>query len=257
MAIVEEHEMHETRTGPNGKSTATVSRPEEPKTYREGEAERGTMLKAGAGGSMGTALLGLGAIVLAILGLANFLPALLLHISVIALGVAFLIESSAIAARFMGVVTGGTRGGIMNAVGLGGGLGLGFLAGAAGIVLGILALLRFYPAVLIPAAIITLGASLVLGSGLAARLESIAIEQMDTRDPVRDLSYEAIAASVGLKALMGLGAIVLGILALLGIHTLTLSLVAVLGLGFAMFSIGGMAGLGSMGLVKQHDTQNY
>jgi len=246
MAIVEEHEMHETRTGSNGKSTATIPRREEHATYMEGQAEPQGMFKASAGGSMVASLLGIGAIVLAILVLAKLYPNFMLHIGVIAVGVALLLESSAVASRFTGIMTGWSRSGLFNAVGMGGGLGIGFMAGVAGIVLGILALIGYQPAILIPSAIIALGSSLVLGSGFTARLDAMALEATGEHPHLRDLGYETIAAAFGMKSLMGLGAIVLGILALLGFHTMILSLVATLALSFTFFATGSMAGLSTM-----------
>jgi hypothetical protein len=109
-----------------------------------------------AGGSMGEAVAGIAAVVLAIVGLAGLYPVYLTAIASIVLGVALLLQGGAVAARFSQLLAeaAGTR--LTNRE-LGGGMSAEFLAGAAGVVLGILALLRVFPEVLLPVAAIVFG----------------------------------------------------------------------------------------------------
>jgi len=251
MAIVEEHEIHETKTGPNG-STATVNRPEEPTMRRETPLDQETMLKTFAGGSMGTAGLGIAAIVLSILGLARLWPITMVELSVILLGAASLLDTASVGARFASLL-GGLRGGLLGYLGLGGGLGLGILAGASAIVLGILALLGVAQATLMSSALITLGSVLVLGSGLAARLEALSFPWTGQREEIRELGNETAAASAGFKSLIGLAAIVLGVVSLLVVPSLPLHLAATLILGFAMLVSGGIKSLASTEMVRSRD----
>src|SRR5207248_1763230 len=122
-------------------------------------------------------------------------------------------------------------GGFLTATELGGGITAEFLAGAAGVALGILAILGVVPMVLLPAAIIVFGAALLLSSGARACLNSLAVARPGMHEIARHVAREAVFAAAGAQALIGLSGVILGILALVGFSPLILTLVALLSLG--------------------------
>lgn len=188
-------------------------------------------------GSMAEGAAGLGAVVLAILGLAGILPFLLLPISTIAIGAALLFEGGAIAARFSNLLTGMSRSGAQTTE-LGGGMTAEFLGGAAGVALGILGLLGVLPAVLIPVAAIVFGGSLIFGSAVTTRLNSLEIASSGGHELAQAAAREAVAAAAGVQVLVGLGGIALGIIALIGVAPDVLSLVAMLSIGASVLLSG-------------------
>jgi hypothetical protein len=113
-----------------------------------------------AGGSMIEAVGGVGALALAILGLAGILPLEFAAIAVICVGAALVFEGGAIGTRFSRLLS-ATGSGRLGAAELGGGMTAEFLGGAAGLVLGLLALLGVATGILIPVAAIVLGAGYV------------------------------------------------------------------------------------------------
>jgi hypothetical protein len=175
------------------------------------------------GGSTAEAVVGAAAVVLAILGLANIWPGYMASIATIAVGAALLFEGGAIASRYSYLVkrTGATE--------VGGGVSAEILGGAAGIALGILALMGIMPATLMPIAIIVFGGALLVGSAATSRLNALSTWRMSDR--ARDVTREAIEMASGTEVLIGIGAVVLGILALLGMAPRTLVLIALLALG--------------------------
>ena len=88
-------------------------------------------------------------LVLAILGLAGVVPMYMAFIATIVLGVALLFEGWALASRYSKLLS-EMGGGLLTATELGGGITAEFLAGAAGVALGILALLGVVPMVHCP-----------------------------------------------------------------------------------------------------------
>ncbi|HUS59750.1 MAG TPA: hypothetical protein VM141_13980 [Planctomycetota bacterium] len=165
-----------------------------------------------AGSSATAALLGAGAAVLSILGLLNILPQYMASISSIAIGLSLLLGGAVISSLAIR-----QRGGAAAQ----GGLGVQSLAGAAGVVLGVLALLGTLPVTLMGAAVIVLGGGFLLSSGALAGMSMTQATEA--------------APSAGIEALVGVGAVVLGILALAGFSAPTLILVAFLSLGAGSF----------------------
>jgi hypothetical protein len=182
-------------------------------------------------GTLAEGIAGIGAIVLAVIGLANILPNIMLPVATIAVGAALLFEGGAITARFSHLLTMGR--GHMNMREYGIGMTTELFGGIVGIVLGVLALIGIAPLVLVPVAAIVFGAALLLGSGVTARLNSLWAMTAEDREIVREVTREAIAASAGVQFLIGLSVIVLGILAIIGITPMALSLVAMLIVGFS------------------------
>ncbi|HUW30260.1 MAG TPA: hypothetical protein VM223_01470 [Planctomycetota bacterium] len=181
-----------------------------------------------AGGSATEALLGAGAVVLSILGLLNILPQYMASISVIALGAALLIGGGALAARFSRAVSAAEPSTAAEAVQ--GGVAMQALAGAAVVVLGILALLGTMPATLLAISLIVIGGGSLLSSSAIARVNTV-IARTSGRS-------EFTSGAAGIDVIVGLGAIVLGILALAGFNPATLILVGTLSLGAGLLLSG-------------------
>jgi hypothetical protein len=102
-----------------------------------------------------------------------------------------------------------------------------FLAGVAGIVLGILALLRIVPMTLMSAAVVTYGGTPLLTSSESVWLTPLGKEN----EVVQQLMHSTGVAAAGAQVLVGLVALVLGILGLVGILPITMILVALLATG--------------------------
>lgn len=190
------------------------------------------------GGSTTEALGGVGVVVLSILGLAGIAPHLMLAISAIALGVAFLSEGGAVAAQYSHILknTMNTR---IDAVELGGGMSADAIAGAASVVLGILALLNVAPAMLTAVATIVLGVGLMMASGVTARIDKLKVDMSDVNETARWVAHEALMVSMASALLVGGSAVVLGILSVIGLDPVTLSLVALLAMGSTVALKGG------------------
>ena len=138
------------------------------------------------------ALGGAVALVLSILGLAGMMPMYMLAISAIALGVALVVRGVAVSTRFWGLVkeTG-------SSVELGGEITAEFIAGAVGIVLGILALLGIIPLLLISASVLVFGSALVLGSGVTSRLNYFEFGRRESLEPSHGFAHHAPVLPVG------------------------------------------------------------
>lgn len=200
---------------------------------QESIAEVKKSAKVAGAGSMVEGIAGLGTVVLAIIGLAGVLPGLLAFIATIAIGVALLFQGGAMAARLssLPVEMSGER---VESMPLGGGMTAEFLGGVAGIVLGILALVGVAPVILVAIAAIVFGGALVLGTGVAASLNSLEMARLSGLTMYQQTAREVVSAAAGMQVFVGLGSITLGILALLGIAPLILVLVAMLALGAAV-----------------------
>ncbi len=196
-------------------------------TYREEMGER--YLK---GGSLAEGIAGGAGVALSIIGLASILPHYMIPVSTIALGVAFVFEGGAVAKRFSRLLGEATKE-WFDVSGLGSGLTAEVVGGITGIILGILTLLNVSPTVLMPAAAIVFGGTLIFSSGISARLDELLIGRIG-EDPVfKDVAREAVTASAGVSLLFGVTAVTLGILAIVGLAPAILNLVALLGIGLS------------------------
>jgi hypothetical protein len=193
--------------------------------------------RAVMGGSLAEGVSSLATIVLAIVGLAGFFPQMLPAIATIVMAAAFLLEGGAVTMRYSKLLA-ETSKDRFDAVEFGTGLTSEFLGGVAGGILGILALLGLYPMILVSVAVIVFGGTLMLSSGLTARLNVLAIEGSEQTTSFKRIANEAMRAAAGVDFLLGLAAIILGIIALTGTLTVTLSLVALLIVGFSGFFTG-------------------
>lgn len=182
---------------------------------------------ASSGLAAAEAIAGIVAIVLTILGLAHVAPELLVAVATIAIGVALLAQGAGIAGEYAhlsafqgeAVVFGGSSTWSIE-----------LLAGAAGVVLGILALLGVAPIILVAIAIIGFGGGLSLSAGATAQV-AINGTRTSADDRVRRFAVESASTSSVTQGLSGLQAVVLGILSLAGFSSLSLVLIALLAAG--------------------------
>lgn len=195
-------------------------------------------------GGFADAIGGIATIVLAIVALAGGLTAMMVAIATIIFGAALLIQGGTMLSEYAHIIfpsgTTATSTGEFS----GGGLAALFLAGAAGIVLGVLALLRIYPVELAAIAAIVFGSALVLSSNavwhlhLLKRSSMRALEPQYQRSGSELLAAEMASGSAGIQALAGLAAVILGILAVVGTNPGVLTLVALLVLGTTLVLTG-------------------
>ena len=185
-------------------------------------------------------------IVLAVLGLLNVVPEVLMAIATIVVGVAILLQGAQTVGEYSRLIAAGPGAATVSST-LSGGITLEFLSGGVGIVLGILALFAHTPT-LAPAALIVFGATLLLNGAI------VAARATEPRAPVgappQAQAAEAIAAQMagvtcGAEIMIGIAGIVLGILALVPIHAAILTLVGLLAIGAALL----MAAVSSDGMV--------
>jgi hypothetical protein len=175
------------------------------------------------------ALLGIGAATLAVIGLEHFAAAWLLAIATIVVGAGLLFEGGVFSARYTALVSQMEKAPFR----LRGWMVAEFVAGLAGITLGILALLNFAPFILIPVAAMSMGIAQILNSGLNTRLNALEISRSKSDGLDLEEARETVNPYTGLGGFMGLGALVLGVVALAGITPLVLSLIAILSIAAA------------------------
>jgi hypothetical protein len=181
-------------------------------------------------GTTAEAFAGAAATVLAIIGLSGILPVTLAAIAAIVLGAGLFFEGVAIAAKWRSLFA-QTNGGVVGEADVGGGLSAEFYGGAAGVVLGILALIGIVSTVLLPVAAIVFGGALLFGAGASASLGN--------GHGGEELGVIGASGQV----MVGLAGVVLGIVALVGGSSMVLTLVAFLTIGAgALLSGGALAG---------------
>jgi hypothetical protein len=208
-------------------------------TFREATTRENAVVYGGLVDAIG----GVATIVLAVCGLAGVNPPLMVAVATIVFGVALLIQGGTMLSEYAQIIfPPGSRTSSIDQFG-GGSLSAVFLVGAAGIVLGVLALLGINSGVLPPVAAIAFGTALVLSSNAvwhlyvlkhaSARVEGSQLAGSEL------LASEMASGSAGIQALAGLGAIVLGVLAVAGTQNdLVLNLVALLALGSTLVLTG-------------------
>jgi len=209
--------------------------------------EREATMSIVAGGSFAEAIGGIGAVVLAILGLVGVMPEDMAAIATLAVGVALLLQGIAVATRFSNLFS-QTGKSLADAAELGGGMRAEFLGGAAGGILGVLAILNIAPTTLMSIAIIVFGASLLLSSITTYRVDSLSSKLGQTTLSAGQ-TLAALAVS-GIQVLAGIAGIALGIIALVGVSTMILILVGLLCVGGSVL-ISGTALSGTVATVLQ------
>lgn len=191
-------------------------------------------------GSMIEAAAGLAVVVLAIIGLARADTGFMMSIAGIVLGAALLAHGGTIASEYSKLLA-MTTGGTLGTIELGGGMTVEVLAGGAAIVLGILGVVGFAPEVLLAAAVIAVGASLILAASAFQRLNTLKTQAAGLSDTAQKVAQAAVAGAIAAQVLAGAAAIVLGILALtVAAHAVALTLVGLLVLG-ASVTVSGTA----------------
>lgn len=192
-------------------------------------------------GGFADALGGVATIVLAIVGLAGMRPEMMIGIATVVFGAALLIEGGAMLSEYAQLIF-PTGAHAPQAWEFGGsGLSALFTMGAAGIVLGVLALLGIASAALTSVAIIAFGSALVLSSNAVwnlSRLRQAAAPEGQTVSGSVILANEMASGSSGVLSLAGLAAIVLGVLGVAGMNAAMLTLAALLVLGAALIMTG-------------------
>jgi hypothetical protein len=189
------------------------------------------------------------AVVLAIIALAGVWTADLLCVAILGLGVSFLFEGGAVGARFSRLLA-RTKGRSLSYAEVGGGLTAEFMAGAVGIILGILALVGVASETLSAIAVLLFGGAMLLGSGAMGRLSFLEITAGQSDEGLEHLAHDVVSLSTGAQLLTGLGAAILGILALVGFNPPILCLAAVLCIGVAMILNGTLIGARICGLIS-------
>lgn len=219
--------------------------------------------ESAAKGGFVDAIGGIATIVLAVLGLAGVRPTLMIGIATIIFGVALLIQGGTMLSEYARIIfQPGAKVASVDQFG-GNSLSTVFLVGAAGIVLGILALLGIHAADLTPVAVIAFGTALVLSSNAVWHLHVLKRAVMATEAESQLAGSEILASemasgSAGMQALTGLAAIVLGILAIAGTGAddMILILVALLALG-ATLVLTGSSLSGTVMSFMRPSTQTY
>ena len=185
---------------------------------------------------------GLATVVLAVIGLAGIRPEMMVAIATIVFGVALLIEGGTMLSEYARIIfPPGAQAMSMEHFG-GSGLSAHFLVGAAGVVLGVLALLGIAPTALTSIALIAFGAGMVLSSNSVWHLRQLkramAPAGSESMSGTMMLANEMASESSGVQSLAGLAAIVLGILAVAGMNPMVLTLAALIALGATLVLTG-------------------
>jgi hypothetical protein len=189
-----------------------------------------TLLSEAAGRSTAEAIGAIAAVILAVIGLAGILGNLMASIATIVIGAGILLEGWAYGASYRQVSLANPTTG--QGFGFGGPLTAEFFGGMAGIVLGILALFRTVPDMLLAVALLVYGATLLLSSLSVSQTfwRSASL----TQSGAQTWSAAAPPMPHSGQLLVGLGAIVLGILAVIGLAQMSLILVGLLSLAAVM-----------------------
>jgi hypothetical protein len=202
-----------------------------------------TFQEAATYGGLVDAIGGVATIVLAIVALSGLGQPMLAAVATIVFGVALLIQGGTMLTEYTKLLGPAGAGGATEELTGGGGISALFLVGAAGIVLGVLALIGISSATLTAAAVIAFGGALLLSSNSVwhlyrakqARYRSGAAREISAAEFV---AGEMAAGSGVLQLLSGLAAIVLGILAVTGSNPYVLTLTGLLILGATVLMTG-------------------
>ncbi len=207
-------------------------------SFTTGSASRDTAAYGGFVDAIG----GVATIVLAIIGLSGARPEMLVAIATIVFGAALLVQGGAILSEYVGIIFPEGAGPISMEQFGGSSISALFMAGAAGIVLGILALVGVESAILTSVSIIAFGAGLLVSSNSVSQLHALK-RAAETSQGVAEggaavVAHEMASGSAGVTALAGLAAVVLGILALCDVHAIVLQLSALIALGATLVLTG-------------------
>lgn len=177
---------------------------------------------------------GVAVVILAILALVGVMPMALTAIAGIVFGAALLIEGAALASRHTSLMTAATAS-EPAMLEFGAGMSSEVVAGIAGIVLGVLALVGVAPRPLLATLVIVGGAGLMFSAGSVRELNEISAAINHLGLAPRRISRSAVNSAIGAQLFSGLAALTLGVLALIprvGAN-LVLTMVGLLVLGAA------------------------
>jgi len=194
------------RLGPGKRTTMTS-------TYTESAS---APVAGAAYGGLADVIGGIATIVLAIIALTGVHPETIMSIAVIVFGATLLIQGGTVLSEYEAAVFPvGTAGASPQQFGLGG-LSTLFLAGVAGIVLGVLALIGIAAETLTAISVIAFGSALLLSSNSLRHLsrQTSSSRSSAPRTGAELLGSEMASGSAGVQMLAGLAVIVLGIVAL-------------------------------------------
>jgi hypothetical protein len=203
--------------------------------------EHGQQPHSAMGGACNSSMIltigGAATVIMTILGLAGMNPMYMAAIATVAVATALAVQGISVGNCYARLVS--ETGGRYPVADLRTGLTAEFIAGATGIVLGVLALLQIEPATLTAVAAIVLGSGVLLSAGIANRLAHFAAQKSAQHPLFEHMVADAVTAAAGAEVLVGGGAIVLGVIALAGAVSYTLTLVALLALGASCLMTGG------------------
>jgi hypothetical protein len=214
-----------------------------------------TFQEAATYGGVVDAIGGVATIVLAIVALSGLGQLTLAAIATIIFGTALLIQGGTMLTEYTKLIGPTGAAGAAEELTGGGGVSALFLVGAAGIVLGVLALIGIYSQTLTAAAVIAFGGALLLSSNSVwhlyrAKRAWYRTGAARTVSAGEFLAGEMAAGSAILQGLAGLAAIVLGILAVTGIYPAVLTLVGLLVLGATVLLSGSTLSSVVMGFME-------
>lgn len=177
---------------------------------------------------------GVAVVALAILALAGVMPMALTAVAGIVFGAALLIEGAALAARHTSLMAAASSS-EPAMLEFGAGMSSEVVAGIAGVVLGILALVGVAPRPLLAILVLVGGAGLMFSAGSVRELNEISAHINQLSGAPRRISRSAATAATGAQLFSGLAALTLGVLALIpGVGAnLVLTMVGLLVLGAA------------------------
>jgi hypothetical protein len=202
-----------------------------------------------AKGSISETAAAAGGIVIVILALAGVLPVLLAGVAAIVAGAALLLEGGAIAARMAGEIAHEEP--RKEVAEFTGGLTSEFIAGATGIVLGILSLIGIAPMTLLAVVAVTFGGGLVMGSMVTTEIRHVQVAASPATYASHNIE-RAVTAASGVRALFGFAAVALGILALADSPvSLVLSLVAYLVISVSVLVSGTAVGAKMVSVLRK------
>ncbi|WGS22024.1 MULTISPECIES: hypothetical protein [unclassified Bradyrhizobium] len=213
-----------------------------------------TFQEAATYGGVVDAIGGAATVILAIVALAGVGQSMLAAIATIVFGAALLIQGGTMLTEFTKLIAPPSAAGTADEVMAGGGLSSLFVVGAAGIVLGVLALVGIAAQTLTAAAVIAFGGALLLSSNSVWRLYRAKRASYragaGTSSGAEFLAGEMASGSAALQCLSGLAAIVLGILAVTGTNASVLTLVGLLVLGATVLLTGSTLSGAVMGFME-------
>ncbi len=199
-------------------------------------------LEVEGNGSIVEAAGGLAAMLTSIMGLLGSHPVTMMSIAALALGAALLVEGGVVATQYsklLALIDGGpARGWKLKA-----GMTTEIVGGAASMVFGVLALLGFAPLTVLPLAVVSSAAAILLASGALLRLGDIRGRMLGLGDVARRTSHWAVRTAAALQAFTGTGALVLAVIALTTpAHASLSTLVGLLALGASVVFSGSALG---------------